>query len=342
MHLVRVNSLSSKNIIAQLAKEFEIEFQEKYGECKLELPSKIGHGYIKCNSFKNGTSLLCINAVFNSSVKILIQYQKIHPLKFIYCLDGQLNYSVCSNEEPLILYRYQHAIVSTSSKGVEELNIQKGKRIQLFSLEIFRNKFLPTLSCEVGMLGNRLEQVFKDVKGHNCFCHQGLYSLKLADFFREILSFRQNHFVSNIFLEGQTYKILSQQILEYEREIDIQSSFQGLRQKEINLIKEAASIIENELSESPSIGNLVSRTGLNANKLQFGFKMLYGFTINRYIRKKRLETAKNLLENTDYNISETASKVGITSVSYFSKIFKEEYQVKPSTLIFGRKKQQLA
>lgn len=40
--------------------------------------------------------------------------------------------------------------------------------------------------------------------------------------------------------------------------------------------------------------------------------------------------ARNLLNSTDYNISEIVSKIGVSSKSYFLKIFKETYDISPS------------
>ena len=61
-----------------------------------------------------------------------------------------------------------------------------------------------------------------------------------------------------------------------------------------------------------------------------GFKTIFKLTVNKYIRRKRLERAKLLLKTTDLNISQISEEIGISSVSYFSKIFKEEYGKKPS------------
>jgi AraC-like DNA-binding protein len=86
-----------------------------------------------------------------------------------------------------------------------------------------------------------------------------------------------------------------------------------------------------------TVALLAKRVGLNVNKLQDGFQSIYNDTVNGYVQKTRLEIARNLLMITEFNISEIVRKIGLSSKSYFSKIFKEEYQISPSEFRRNRK-----
>lgn len=61
------------------------------------------------------------------------------------------------------------------------------------------------------------------------------------------------------------------------------------------------------------------------------FKSLTGQTPASYIAITRMEVAKVLLEDTDLSITEIMDKVGIVSVSSFSKTFKKHYGYSPRT-----------
>ncbi|WP_367393034.1 helix-turn-helix domain-containing protein [Lewinella sp. LCG006] len=55
-----------------------------------------------------------------------------------------------------------------------------------------------------------------------------------------------------------------------------------------------------------------------------------GLTPNKYVRKLKLHHAKALLESYTYStISEVAGAVGMKDPHYFSKLFKEEFGIKP-------------
>ena len=72
------------------------------------------------------------------------------------------------------------------------------------------------------------------------------------------------------------------------------------------------------------------KSGLSQAKLQDGFKFLYTRTVTEYIRHVRLEAAREMMTNTDLNISQIVYSIGFTRRSYFSKIFKEKFGITPN------------
>ena len=61
------------------------------------------------------------------------------------------------------------------------------------------------------------------------------------------------------------------------------------------------------------------------------FKNLTGQTPAAYITQTRMEVAKNLLEESDLSVSEIMDKIGVSSISSFSKTFKKYYGYSPRT-----------
>jgi len=63
---------------------------------------------------------------------------------------------------------------------------------------------------------------------------------------------------------------------------------------------------------------------------------LTGMSPNSYIRKKRLEKAKEILEIGVYpTVKETALAVGFKNPSYFSRLFYEAFGITPFDLLRG-------
>jgi AraC-like DNA-binding protein len=76
--------------------------------------------------------------------------------------------------------------------------------------------------------------------------------------------------------------------------------------------------------------NVVAGTGANRNKINDILKVELGMTFTAYVKKLRLtESARLLAENPAATVSEVAYSVGYGSVSYFNKLFKEEYGCTP-------------
>lgn len=71
----------------------------------------------------------------------------------------------------------------------------------------------------------------------------------------------------------------------------------------------------------------MAHRSVSAFKTEFG--KYYGTTPGKWLRKKRLEHAKLLLETSDKSVSDVAFNSGFENVSHFSKAFKEMYGTSP-------------
>ncbi len=90
-------------------------------------------------------------------------------------------------------------------------------------------------------------------------------------------------------------------------------------------------ILDKEISNSEfSSDNFASSVGMSRMQLHRKLKSLLGVSATEFLRNERLKTAIVLLEKGNGNISEIAYSVGFNDVSYFSKCFKEVYNVTPS------------
>ena len=90
------------------------------------------------------------------------------------------------------------------------------------------------------------------------------------------------------------------------------------------------------------IARHMSDPGLNidtlASSLSYGRSTFYtkvssltGMTPNNYVRKKRLEAGKRMLEDSNDTVAEISYKTGFSNPYYFSKCFKQEFGISPST-----------
>lgn len=78
------------------------------------------------------------------------------------------------------------------------------------------------------------------------------------------------------------------------------------------------------------VETIVSAMGVNRNKVNDILKAELGFTFTTYLNKLRLAEASRLLaEKEEANVAEIAYSVGYKNVSYFNKLFKEEYGCTP-------------
>ena len=78
------------------------------------------------------------------------------------------------------------------------------------------------------------------------------------------------------------------------------------------------------------VESIVSAMGVNRTKVNDILKSELGLTFSTYLNKLRLtEAARLLAEKDEANVAEIAYSVGYKNVSYFNKLFKEEYGCTP-------------
>ncbi|OCQ23663.1 hypothetical protein A7985_06895 [Pseudoalteromonas luteoviolacea] len=71
---------------------------------------------------------------------------------------------------------------------------------------------------------------------------------------------------------------------------------------------------------------------MSASTFNRRFKQVYGTSANKYLIGKRLEKARQLIKLTDKSVTSIAIECGFEELSYFSRAFKQQYQVTPSQL----------
>jgi len=79
-----------------------------------------------------------------------------------------------------------------------------------------------------------------------------------------------------------------------------------------------------------SIEDFSASIGMSTSWFIRNFKQYTGQTPMQYILAIRIANAENLLENTDYNLTEISRIIGYENPLYFSRIFKKQKGLSPS------------
>ncbi len=97
-------------------------------------------------------------------------------------------------------------------------------------------------------------------------------------------------------------------------------------------IRKCVSFIDKNLHSKITLEELSEICGLSKDYLSQLFKKTTGLNITEYIMKKRLSSAKQLLDR-DVSISDTAYALGFCSESYFISCFKKKYNITPKEYV---------
>lgn len=100
-------------------------------------------------------------------------------------------------------------------------------------------------------------------------------------------------------------------------------------------IRKCVSFIDKNLHSKITLDELAEISGLSKDYVSQLFKKTTGKTITEYIKKRRLDSAKQLLDR-GASIGDTAYGLGFCSESYFISCFKNEYGITPKEYVSNK------
>lgn len=126
--------------------------------------------------------------------------------------------------------------------------------------------------------------------------------------------------VNNLILSNQRMKSLFRSQINIEpSEITVSSFDQKLLQKCLRVIEDKME------DEGFGVDELCKEVGISRPQLYRKIKSLVGLSPVQFIRSIRLKRAAQILSQDNSSVSEVMQRVGFNNLSYFSKIFKEEF-----------------
>lgn len=334
---IDVRSLLVNEIISDLSESFHVPIRDGGGVLAIEIPKALGRGFIRGINFDSGIGIMSYYCKFNQDISIHFLSDAVHPLKFIFCSEGQVGHTFQDCEDFHKIETYQNIIVSNSGHNGHVLHFKENVQTHVSSLEIIRSKFSQHSNYAFQDLDPGLKELFEDAVSEKPFFYRGHYSIKSADLMDEMISRKYRGFLRAIFLEGKSLEMLVIQISQYQDDQSGERLPKILRKSDIKKVDHVARRILANLGCNFTVESLAKESGTNVNKLQEGFKHEYNLTVNKYMQNKKLEAAKEMLMTSEKNISEIVTAIGLNNRSYFSKIFKEKYGVNPNYFLKSRK-----
>ena len=98
----------------------------------------------------------------------------------------------------------------------------------------------------------------------------------------------------------------------------------------LDLVEQARAYVDGHYSEDIGVAQIAEVLQITPNYLSTIFRKREGVTLIRYLTQVRLAHARELLLHTDLLISQIAARVGYTDSHYFTRVFREAYNVYPT------------
>jgi AraC-like DNA-binding protein len=97
-------------------------------------------------------------------------------------------------------------------------------------------------------------------------------------------------------------------------------------------------IMESNYTKPYQLGDYARMTFCSLSKFKKDFKKTYGIPPKAWINSRRLERARSLLMNSDYDVAEVSFLVGFENYSHFIQLFRKKYNCTPKQFSKNRTK----
>ncbi|MBV7267850.1 helix-turn-helix domain-containing protein [Winogradskyella luteola] len=327
---IAINPTNTRDIVTHISEYLNGSIIERWGEAVMTVDNENAQGKITFIPFDWGVNLLDFNITFRKEFVLRIEAEEFNPVRFVYNLEGYFLHRFGVQNTEYRTEQFQSVIFTNKTNGVNFMHFPKGVRLKTNVIQIVRKEFLKKRTSNVSTLNKKLYEVFVDTDHENRFVHYGELNLKMADLVKSIHNIKSKGMLRILKVEAKIYEILSLHIQQHDKSTNGKRLPKSLTKSELKIIKKVSDVIRKEPSQQYTLDKISLDYGLSQAKLQEGFKFLYTRTVTEFIRHVRIELARDLMRNSDLNISQIVYTIGFTSRSYFSKIFKEKYGISPN------------
>ena len=251
-------------------------------------------------------------------------------LYFIYCLKGNLKYAWKNDRKQHKEVLELQTVILGSNESALNVHIAKEQETSFAVIKVEKTSNYQSDSVEDVALNQKLFYQFLTLNDTEPYEYHGTFNLKIKEQLLQIRAIKQAGLVRKLLVKGIIHFTLALELMHHQRDMENNKSLNtSLTKKELLCVNEAIEAIAHKPEYPYTINYLCRQYGLSAAKLQEGFKVLEGCTVANYIKNQRVELAEELIKTGDLNISEVVYTIGLTSRSYFSKIFRQRYNCTP-------------
>lgn len=154
---------------------------------------------------------------------------------------------------------------------------------------------------------------------------------KLAVHAKSIFDCQLNPAIAYTWMHSKAIELLCLTIEHFLKGKYLQSvSRVSLKSRDQVAIKRAREVLIQRVAKPPTVAELSALVGVNRNKLNNGFKELFGVTPQKFLEDRRFELAMEQVKKTDKHVGQIGYELGYQNQGSFSSAFKRYYGVSPS------------
>ena len=316
--------------IHKLANQFNASPFEDCEEHFFKFDNEKGHGSIRGINFTHGVSVMQIDAQFIDDTELFFDLGRRHPVLFIYNAGEPIQMQSSSPDGEH--YIEQNKSMIYAPRGDEKYSIifKADTPIRCVFVDVIRFLYLRKVQCDLETVPDVLKDMFSDTTGNKSFYFSALSDPSMVSTIGSMFDNDQSGLERKILLESYTMNLITNMIKSFRMETTKFDSAYRYSKRDVELINEAKNHLIDNISTTPTVKELSLKIGMNTNKLQQGFKMIFGKSIRQFTITLKMHMAMRMLDKGRLSIGEIAHNLGYTNKGHFSNLFKKEFGILPS------------
>ncbi len=181
-----------------------------------------------------------------------------------------------------------------------------------------------------GLLGSEAVDLMRSVRARNGNCPQAAKAIAW-----QMLGCTLSGPARNLYMTGKALEMVAHFLIAAQEDGKAPVS-SPWAPADVERFHAARAVLIDRISNPPTVPELAREVGTNARKLNAGFSDLFGQSVYAFVKARRLEEAKLMLEAGQAGIAQVAYRFGYQP-AHFSTEFKRRFGVTPTDLI-GRRR----
>lgn len=250
---------------------------------------------------------LVLSAVINAGVDLYDQSGPIGELADGYCTY----YGLSADEEFNTIYR-------------------PDKKLQWVSVFIDRTQLYDTLGITAEDIPSKMKS-FIEEGGH--LPHANIILSPTAFLTaQQLLECPFSGGYKKAFLKAKSQELACHILFMLSNDVDEEINDATFTDADYKKIYRAMRYLKNDLDEPVNIPEIAYAVGMTRQKLQMGFKMVFGNTVAKIRDNLRMEHALTLVRRSDMSMIEIAIETGYEHPASFTRAFKAAYNTTPANM----------
>ncbi|NJC27755.1 helix-turn-helix domain-containing protein [Neolewinella antarctica] len=319
--------------VREMALHFGAELDEGNDAATITMDNERARGFISSYRIFDGLTVWVYNVTFFEDFAVDLALMEGSPYYFSYNVAGHFLHRFGEQKTFARVLPNQHMIFASGPESSVQIVFPANEKLKIAVVIVDLEQLGELDVRNAKRIHKKVGTIFSHAPEERPYRHLGSIDTEAEQYAAIVCENDSVDLVGGLLTEGAVLNMLACQIRAYDQDQAGRTVPSVLTTAELSKITSLGAYVLDNLDDDLTIAKLSRHYRLSSKKLQLGVRHLYGDSVGRYVSNLRMGHAKHLLQSTERNVSEVCDLVGLSSRSYFSKVFKERYGVSPNTIL---------